>query len=153
MAERRDTFWTSQEIKLWSFENVWYKIHVHPPPILPTLASDHSSGGDLETALEKIIGNCFVLTGPAIDTDLKENGECIKQKWSRSNLTELAHPIVLHIPTSIVCHLTSICATYDAGIKPVIGNKSKTDKLITVIEKERTVKKIGHPKRFDCTFF
>lgn len=121
LAECGYTFKTSQEISHGSFEDVWYKNQVYPPPVLSLLTPDCSSGGDLESALGIVILDCFFLTGPVINTYLKEIGKCIKKKLSQSNLTGLIHPTVLLIAASIVHHLTPICAGYGAAIKPVVG--------------------------------
>lgn len=121
LAECGYTFKTSQEISHGSFENVWYKSQVYPPPVLSLLTPDCSSGDDLETALGKVIVDCFFLTGPAINTYLKEIGKSIKEKLSQSKLTGLVHPTVLIIAASIVHHLTPICAGYGVAIKPAVG--------------------------------
>lgn len=121
LAECGYTFKTSQEISHGSFENIWYKNQVYPPPVLSLLTPDCSSGDDLETALGKVIVDCFFLTGPAINTYLKEIGKSIKEKLSQSKLTGLVHPTVLIIAASIVHHLTPICAGYGVAIKPAVG--------------------------------
>ena len=121
LAECGYTFKTSQEISHGSFEDVWYKNQVYPPPVLSLLTPDCSSGDDLETALGKVIVDCFFLTGPAINTYLKEIGKSIKEKLSQSKLTGLVHPTVLIIAASIVHHLTPICAGYGVAIKPAVG--------------------------------
>ena len=53
MAECGDGFWKAQENRLGEFERKWYRDVENPPPILPTLVPDYSSGGDLTECLEK----------------------------------------------------------------------------------------------------
>ena len=79
LAECGYTFKTSQEISHGSFEDVWYKNQVYPPPVLSLLTPDCSSGGDLESALGIVIADCFFLTGPAINTFLKKLVNVLKR--------------------------------------------------------------------------
>jgi hypothetical protein len=55
-------------------------------------------GGDLDPILEEGASNKFELTGPLIDSFLRELGKSIYRKLGRSRNTWLMPPIKLFVP-------------------------------------------------------
>ena len=147
MVECGDKFWMHRELQLSMFEGEWYKKNVINDN------TDYSMSKTLTGDSEKVVGNHLILSGPLVDSYLKQVGNAMSLKLSRKT-TGLATPINVFIPWQVANHILSICTGYGAEVKVINDQKNKNrNKVIVFIAKEDSAQKIFNPKRFDGTYF
>ena len=71
-------------------------------------------------------------------------------KLTKSKTTGLASPIILSLPWEIIGKICSLCVCYGAELKNIAKGK-KSDKVMVMIEKTDTAKKVFNPLRFNGT--
>jgi hypothetical protein len=66
----------------------------------------------MDEVLEEITGNKLELVGPMLDGFLREIGQSMSSKLTRSKVTGLMTPISLFMPYSIYRHVWGLVAGY-----------------------------------------
>ena len=134
-SEREDTFWntTAVEMKL-SVEMAWIKS-------VRTAKNKSNYGmGEMDSLHEEVCGNKLELSGPLVDSYLRELGKSLKHKQTHSRATGLTNPITLFIPWMVFRHIMTLpqgCEVDAVGKKAVI-----------LIYKQASARKIFCPTRF-----
>ena len=114
-TERSGKFWIKTELRLSSFERTWLKNEIKFP-------KDYSMGSEMDSEIEKNVGNHLVLVWPMLDGYLKEIGIAMLSKLTRSHLTGLVSSIKLYIPWQIMRFMAAIFESYGGSIE-LLTNK------------------------------
>ena len=72
---------------------------------------------DLDAIFEERASNKFELTGPLIDSYLRELGKAMYSKLGRSRNTGLMPPVKLFVPYTIFRHLCNVVVGYGGSIR------------------------------------
>jgi len=137
-TERGEKFWNRHELEMkFTFERAWIR-SVRNAPRKPNY-----SMGELDSIHEEVCGNRLELSGPLIDTYLKEIGKGIQNKLTHSRATGLATPVTLFIPLLIFRHILTLIRGYGGDIV----NDNKKD-IICCTLPIRCVKRLFSPRRF-----
>ena len=142
-TERSKEFWTSSIIAVKStVERQWIK------SVRMAKRKPNYGMGILNSLHEEICGNKLELSGPLLDSYLRELGQGIKQKLVRSKATGLVSPIVLFIPFVVFKHFLPFTNGYGASIKQESTRDRKKCKRLTIeITKSDTAERIFSTER------
>ena len=139
-TERSGKFWIKTELRLSSFERPWLQNEIKFP-------KDYSMGSEMDSEIEKNVGNHLVLVGPMLDGYLKEIGIAMLSKLTRSHLTGLVSSIKLYIPWQIMRFMAAIFESYGGSIE-LLTPRNNTKNLF-LIEKQDTAVQLFNPSRFN----
>lgn len=140
-TERGEKFWNTSEVEMkFSVEREWIRA------IRKARCRPNYGMGSMNSGLEEIAGNKLELSGPLIDLYLKEIGEQIGSKLSRSKSTGLASPVILFVPWQIFRHVTTLFRGYGAS---EVRFDRKKSQIISIINSMETMDKVFSPSRFD----
>lgn len=104
----------------------------------------------MDSQLEEVIGNKLGLAGPLIDCYLKEIGNSLRSKLSKSKATGLVNPVTLLIPWAVFHHIMTLLRGYSGDIH----TKADGSKHFLSTTKMDTITKLLSPSRFTGeTFF
>ena len=109
-TERSGKFWIKTELRLSSFERTWLQNEIK-------FLKDYSMGSEMDSEIEKNVGNHLVLVWPMLDGYLKEIGIAMLSKLTRSHLTGLVSSIKLYIPWQIMRFMAAIFESYGGSIE------------------------------------
>lgn len=138
-SERGELFWNTSEVEMkFSIEREWIKSvrTAKRKPCYGMMGMDNQ--------LEEVIGNKLELTGPLIDSYLREIGKSLKNKLSRSKATGLVNPITQFIPWAVFRHILTLVRGYSGDVDSKLGGR----KQVISITKIDTIKKLFSPSRF-----
>jgi hypothetical protein len=141
-TERSTRFWNPALVAMkFSVETLWMKA------VWETESKPNYGMRDLDPFLEERASNKFEVTGPLIDSFLRELGKSIYSELGRSRNTGLMSPVKLFVPYNIFRHICNVAVGYGASLK-----STKSQILIT-IEYSNTASKVFSPIRFNAHNF
>ena len=136
-TERSTRFWNPALVAMkFSVETLWMKT------VWETESKPNYGMRDLDPILEERASNKFELTGPLIDSFLRELGKCIYSKLGRSRNTGLMPPVKLFVPYNIFRHICDVAAGYGGSLR------STKSQILVTIESFNTASKAFSPVRF-----
>ena len=87
-SEREDKFWNTSTVEMkFSLEKVWLKA------VRFAKNKPNYGMGEMDSLHEEVCGNKLELAGPLIDSYLRELGESLKHKQTRSKATGVINPM------------------------------------------------------------
>ena len=138
-TERPKHFWNRALVAMkFSFEPIWldaaWKAEQKP----------NFGMRNLEAVLEKRCSLKLEITGPLIDSYLKEIGRAFWVKLGRSKCTGLMPPIKVFIPYNIFRHICTMCVGYGADM-----TCEENKKIALEVNTLDTASKVFSPVRFE----
>ena len=100
--------------------------------------------GNLDGLLEEVVGNKIEMTGPLIDSYLKQLGSGMRNKLSLSKSTGLLNTITMFILWPIYRHIFTLVRGYGEDIQT---NREGTKHYVTICSAD-TASKLFLPARF-----
>ena len=138
-TERGLTFWNTSTVEMkFSAERSWIK-SVRKAKNKPNYGMTN-----MDSLLEEVVGNKLELSGPLVDSFLKEIGKAVESKLSRSKITGLANPVVVFIPWPVFRHVLTLARGYSADVQSTEDGKKHTIE----ITKRNSLLKLFSPSRF-----
>jgi hypothetical protein len=111
-TERSTRFWNPARVAMtFSLETLWMKA------VWETESKPNYGMRDLDPILEEQASNKFELTSLLIDSFLRELGNSIYSKLSRSRNTGLMPPVKLFVPYNIFRHICNVASGYGGSLK------------------------------------
>ena len=136
-TERSVKFWNPALVAMkFSVETLWLNA------VWECKSKPNYGMRDLYPILEEQASNKFELTGPLIDSYLRELGKAIFSKLGRSRNTGLMPPVKLFLLYNIFRHLCNIAVGYGGSLK-----NTKAQMLVTV-DRFEAASKMFSPVRF-----
>lgn len=138
-SEREDLFWNTSTVEMkFSVEKVWIK------SVRKAKNKPNYGMGEMDSLHEEVCGNKLELSGPLVDSYLRELGESLKHKQTHSKATGLTNPTTLFIPWMVFRHIMTLARGY--GCEVDLSGKGK--KVEILIKKQASARKIFCPSRF-----
>lgn len=142
-------FWQKQTDMVRSRQAEWYKEHVNLQD-----DGEFSAGGVLNGSAERVLGSRMYLAGPIVDKYLKQIGQQIESKLSRSKATGKSPPISMFVPEEVMVTMEGICVA--CGVRRIErqwkkSSKTLLKKLHISIDTREVAQKVFAPARFDGT--
>ena len=108
-TERSTRFWNPALVAMkFSVETLWMKA------VWETESKKNNGMRDLDQILEERASNKFELTGPLIDSFVRELGKSIYSKLGRSRNTGLMPSVKLFVPYNIFRHICNVSSNIEA---------------------------------------
>ena len=118
-TERGKTFWNKTLVEMkFSVEKEW----IAEVRKLPEQKKPNYGMGNMDPVLEELTGNKLELVGPMLDSYLREIGQSMCNKLTRSKATGLMSPISLFIPYAMFKHLWVLAIRYHGDMS--VDNKA-----------------------------
>lgn len=110
-SEREDLFWNTSTVEMkFSVEKVWIK------SVRKAKNKPNYGMGEMDSLHEEVCGNKLELSGPLVDSYLRELGESLKQKQTHSKATGLTNPTTLFIPWMVFRHIMTLARGYGCEV-------------------------------------
>ena len=136
-TEHGSGFWNSSVVEMkFSVEKRWIKC------VWKAENKPNYGMAQMDGQLEEVIGNKLELSGPLIDSYLKEIVKCIASKLNRSKATGLVNPVVLFFPWAVFRHVLTLVRGYSGDVTITYSRLS-----ITITER-RSLVRLFSPSRF-----
>ena len=111
-TERSDRFWNGASVAM-KFSVEWLWLH----SVWKCKDKPNYGMRNLDGILKERASNKLELTGPLIDSYLRELGKCIFSKLGRSRNTALMPPVKMFVPYAMFWHLCNVTGGYGGSLK------------------------------------
>ena len=139
-TERGKKFWNKTLVEMkFSVEKEW----IAEVRKLPEQKKPNYGMGNMDPVLEELTGNKLELVGPMLDSYLREIGQSMCNKLTRSKATGLMSPISLFIPYAMFKHLWVLAVGYQGDMS--VDNKGN---ITLLISRRKTATSIWSVARF-----
>ena len=141
-TERNERFWNASTVAMkFSVEKLWLGA------VWKCQRKPNYGMRELDGILEERAGNKLELTGPLIDSYLRELGKSIMSKLGRSRNTGLMPPVKLFVPYPIFRHIMNVVVGYGAKMT----NNNTTISLR--VDSYQAISRMFSPARFEGNNF